>query len=61
MSDRDTPPRWAWIAAAALAALGLALFIFGRGGTVMLAVAALLFAAVAVPLLAMPDRLPDDE
>jgi len=44
-----------------LAALGIALFIFGRGGTVMLVVAALLFGAVAVPLLSMPDRLPDED
>ena len=61
MRDDDTPPRWAWIVAFALAAVGLGLFIFGRGGAVLLAVVALLFAAVAVPLLAMPDRLPDDE
>lgn len=45
----------------ALGVFGIALFIFGRGGTVMLAVTALLFAAIAVPLLAMPDRLPDED
>ena len=57
----ETPPRWAWIVAAVLAAAGLALYVFGRGGTVMLAVAALLFAAFAVPMLSMRDRLADDD
>ena len=57
----DSPPRWAVATGLVLAALGIALFIFGRGGTVMLVVAALLFGAVAVPLLSMPDRLPDED
>ena len=57
----DTPPRWAWIVSAVLAALALGVFVFGRGGTAMLAVAGLGLAAIAVPLLSMPDRLPDDE
>jgi hypothetical protein len=57
----DTPPRWAWVVSGVLAALAIALFVLGRGGTVMLFVAALAFGAIVVPLLSMPDRLPDDE
>jgi hypothetical protein len=57
----DTPPRWAWIVSGALASLALAVFLLGRGGTAMLIVAALGLGAIAVPLLSMPDRLPDDE
>ena len=57
----ETPPRWAMIVAALLAAAGIALYVFGRGGTVMLVVAALLFAAFAVPMLTMRDRLADDD
>ena len=57
----DTPPRWAWIASAVLAVLALGLFLFGRGGTAMFAVAVLGLGAIVVPLLSMPDRLPDDE
>jgi hypothetical protein len=57
----DTPPRWAWIVSGALAALALAIFLLGRGGTAMLAVAVLGLGAIVVPLLSMPDRLPDDE
>jgi hypothetical protein len=57
----DTPPRWAWIVSAVLAALALGIFLLGRGGTAMLAVAVLGLGAIAVPLLSMPDRLPDDE
>jgi hypothetical protein len=45
----------------ALAASGVALYILGRGGTVMLVVVALLFGAFAVPMLSMRDRLPDDD
>jgi hypothetical protein len=57
----DTPPRWAKIASATLALLALATFLIGRGGTAMLTVAALGFGAIAVLLLSMPDRNPDDE
>ena len=57
----DTPPRWARIASATLAVLAIATFLIGRGGTAMLAVAALGFGAIAVLLLSMPDRKPDDE
>ena len=57
----DSPPRWAWIVSGVLAALALGTFLIGRGGTAMLVVAALAFGAIAVPLLSMPDRMPDDE
>ena len=57
----DTPPRWAWIVSGVLAALALATFLIGRGGTAMLVVAGLALGAIVVPLLSMPDRLPDDE
>ncbi|HEU5316085.1 MAG TPA: hypothetical protein VFX49_08255 [Chloroflexota bacterium] len=57
----DTPPRWAVLAGLALAAAGIALYVLGRGGTVMLFVVALLFAAFAVPMLSMRDRLADDD
>lgn len=57
----DSPPRWAWIVSGALALLALAAFLLGRGGTVMLVVAALALGAIAVPLLSMPDRMPDDD
>ena len=57
----DTPPRWAWIVSGVLAALALAVFLIGRGGTAMLVVAVLALGAIVVPLLSMPDRLPDDE
>ena len=57
----DSPPRWAVATGIALAIAGIALFVLGRGGTVMLLVVAILFGAVAVPLLSMPDRLPDDD
>ena len=58
---KDTPPRWAWIVSGVLAVLALGTFLLGRGGTAMLAVAALGFGAIAVLLLSMPDRMPDDE
>ena len=57
----DTPPRWAWIVSGALAIAALAVFLLGRGGTAMLVVTALALGAIVVPLLSMPDRLPDDE
>ena len=57
----DSPPRWAVATGVALGIAALTLSVFGRGGTVMLIVVALLFAAVAVPLLSMPDRLPDEQ
>ena len=57
----DTPPRWAWIVSGALAVLALVIFLLGRGGTAMLAVAVLMLGAIVVPLLSMPDRLPHDE
>jgi hypothetical protein len=56
-----TPPRWARFASLALAVASIATFIIGRGGTVMLATVALAFGAIAVLLLTMPDRLPNDE
>jgi hypothetical protein len=58
-SSGENPPRWAVLVALALAAAGVALYIFGRGGTVMLVVVSLLFGAFAVPMLSMRDRLAD--
>jgi hypothetical protein len=56
-----SPPRWARIGAAALVLLSLAVLTIGRGGAIVLAGACLAFGALAVLLLSMPDRLPDDE
>ena len=54
-----SPPRWAWAAAAVLFIAALGLFVFGRGGTVVLGAVALGFGAVAVLLLSTGDALPD--
>ncbi|MBI3971510.1 MAG: hypothetical protein HY332_09495 [Chloroflexi bacterium] len=51
-------PRWAWLAAALLVAASLAVLVWGRGGTMVLAGAALAFAALAVLLLSVPDGDP---
>ena len=56
-----SPPRWAKLAALGLAAAGLVVLLLGRGGTPVLAGVCLLFGAVAVLLLSMPDRLPHEE
>jgi hypothetical protein len=39
----------------------LAILVVGRGGAAVLAGVSLLFAALAVVLLSMPDRLPGDD
>ena len=54
-------PRWLWAASAALVVAGLAVLILGRGGTPVLIGTALLVLAIALPLLALPDRDPESD
>jgi uncharacterized membrane protein YhhN len=51
-------PRWAWALSALLLLLGLAVLIWGRGGTAVLLGVTLAFLAVAALLLSVPDGDP---
>jgi hypothetical protein len=53
-------PRWATLVSVGLVLFAFAVFIWGRGGTAVLAGVALLFGALAVMLLCQPDGDPRD-
>lgn len=54
-------PKWAQATALALVALTIAMLVWGRGGTWVLAAAAAAFGAVAILLLSQPEEEPGEE